>query len=154
MPVRTFVPSTKVQKKPNIPHYDPIPKTLGAHIRKKRIEGKLSQAHAAIALGVDENTVTGWELERNHPLIKYYPAIIAFLGYYPFDHETDTYAGKLKQIRYCKGLSFERCAVLLSISTDAAMRWERGKPIANKMYKERIHSVWNGLPNHLLQHPA
>ena len=152
--MRTFIPSKKVFKKPNVPQYNPNPHTIGEHIRKKRIQSKLPQKATADQLGIDENTLTGWELERNQPLMKYYPAIIAFLGYYPFDHETDSVAGKLKQIRHYHGLTFKECAKLLSISVDAAMRWERGKRVVYPSTRQLIEDVWLQLPNRLLLHPA
>jgi transcriptional regulator with XRE-family HTH domain len=141
-------------KKPNVPQYNPKPQTIGEHIRKKRIQSKLLQKVAADQLGIDENTLTGWELERNQPSMKYYPAIISFLGYYPFDHETESLAGKLKQIRHYYGLTFKECAQRLSISVDAAMRWERGKPVAYPSTRKLIEHVWQQLPTYLLQHPA
>lgn len=112
------------------------------------------QKDVALLIGVSEDSITYWENGRNAPQIQHYPAIIRYLGYYPFEHETETCAGKLQQIRNCMGLSVKQCAALLSVSMDAAKRWEEGKPIANNTYKERIHSLWNGLQEHLLQHPV
>ncbi|WP_353959461.1 helix-turn-helix transcriptional regulator [Mucilaginibacter flavus] len=153
MPVRTFLSRSASFKKPNVPQYTNDPKTIGEHIRKKRIQSNCAQKELADKLGVSENTINAWELGHTNPSTHYYPAIIAYLGYYPFEHETESCAGKLKQIRHCKGLTFEQCATLFSISEDAAMRWEKGKTIANETYKERIRFVWSELPEHLVQHP-
>jgi DNA-binding transcriptional regulator YiaG len=101
-----------------------------------------------------EDTLTYWENERTQPQIHHYPAIIAFIGYYPFDHDTDTIAGKLKQIRYCHGLNFRQCAAILQVSVDAAKRWERGKPVAYPGTRRLIEDVWQQLPNRLPQHPS
>jgi DNA-binding transcriptional regulator YiaG len=133
--------------------YNDVPVTIGEHIKKKRIESGLLQKDVALLLNVSEDCVTYWENERSTPQIHHYPNIIRFLGYYPLDHETESNAGKLKQIRHCKGLSIKQCAALVSVSEDAAKRWERGKPIANVTYQKLIHSVWNELPIHQLQHP-
>ena len=130
------------------------PKTLGQHLLNKRLESGLLQREVAEILSVSEDTITDWENGRAQAQVKHYPAIISFLGYYPFSHETETYAGKLIQIRYCKGLSVKHCAWLLCISEDAARRWERGKPISNMIYQRLIHSVWMALPQHFLQHPS
>ncbi|MGF7076238.1 helix-turn-helix domain-containing protein [Mucilaginibacter sp. 3215] len=151
--MRKLLPSCKITKRPNIAHYVEHPTTLGEHIRKKRMQNGLLQKDVAKLLDVSENCVTYWENGRNTPQIHFYPRIIEFLGYYPFSHEAETLAGKLLQIRQCKGLTFKQCAALLSVSEDATMRWERGKPVANVTYQKLIHSVWNELPNHLLQHP-
>jgi transcriptional regulator with XRE-family HTH domain len=152
--VRRFLPNRKTVRKPNVPQYNSNPQTIGEHIRKKRIESKLLQKVIADQFGVDEDTLTYWENGRSQPSMKYYPAIIAFLGYYPFDHETDSVAGKLKQIRYCHGLTFKECAKRLSISVDAAMRWERGKPVVYPSTRKLIEDVWQQLPNCLIQHPV
>jgi DNA-binding transcriptional regulator YiaG len=153
-PVRRFLPSRKTVRKPNAPQYSEDPRTLGEHIRKKRIERTMLQKELAALLGVTEDCITGWEKERTEPQVKYYPNIIAFLEYYPFVHETETLAGKLKQIRFCYGLSFRQCAYQFSISEDAAKRWERGKPVAYLQNQQLIETVWHQLPNRLPQHPV
>ncbi|MDN3580542.1 transcriptional regulator [Mucilaginibacter flavus] len=114
----------------------------------------LFQKSVAALLNVSEDTITYWENERTLPQIHHYPAIISFLGYYPFCHETESYAGKLKQIRYCMGLNIKQCAALLQVSVDAVRRWQQGKPIANDIYKNLILSAWKELSNQLLQHPV
>ncbi len=86
------------------------PNTLGEHIKKKRLENGQIQKDVAGIIGVTEDCLTYWENNRNQPMVKHYPAIINYLGYYPFDHETETLAGKLKQIRYVNGDSFKRFA--------------------------------------------
>ncbi|MDN3580423.1 helix-turn-helix domain-containing protein [Mucilaginibacter flavus] len=152
--MRTFLSKNKVIKKPNVPQYNPNPQTIGEHIRKKRIASKLLQKQVAEQLHVAEDTLTYWENGRSHPQVRHYPAIIAFLGYYPLDHETDSIAGKLKQVRYCHGLTFEECAKRLSISVDAATRWERGKSVAYPSTRQLIEEVWQQLPIKFTQHPA
>jgi len=141
-------------KKPNVPQYNSDPQTIGEHIRKKRIEGKLLQKQVAEQFNISEDTLTYWENERSHPQVHHYPAIISFLGYYPFDHETDSLAGKLKQIRYSYGLNFKQCANRLAVSVDAVKRWEYGKPVAYQCTRQLIETVWQQLPNRLPQHPS
>jgi DNA-binding transcriptional regulator YiaG len=130
-----------------------VANTLGEHIRKKRIEQGQFQKEVAELLGVSEDTVTFWEKNRYEPQVQHYPKIIAFLGYYPFNHETETLAGKLRQIRYCNGFDFKRCAALFRVSTDAVKRWERGRPIANPKLRNLIQAVWELLPHRITQHP-
>jgi len=59
-------------------------KTLGDHLRKVRLDRGLSQMDVARMLKVTENTITGWELNRNQPTARLDKAIIAFLEYIPF----------------------------------------------------------------------
>jgi DNA-binding transcriptional regulator YiaG len=141
-------------KKPNVPQYKSNPQTIGEHIRKKRIESSLLQKQVAAQFGISEDTLTYWENERSQPQVHHYPTIISFLGYYPFDHETDSIAGKLKQIRYCYGLNFKQCANRLAVSVDAVKRWEQGKPVAYPSTRKLIEDVWQQLPNRLIQHPV
>ena len=134
--------------------YNDTPITIGEHIKKKRIESCLLQKNVALLLNVSEDCVTYWENGRSTPQIHHYPRIISFLGYYPLDHKTECFAGKLLHIRHCKGFSRKQCAAHLSVSEDAIRRWEKGKPVANVTYQRRIQSVWNELPYHYAQHPA
>ena len=59
--------------------------TLGDHLRKTRLDRGLSQSDVAEILKVAADTITGWELNRHQPSIKLAKAIIAFLGYIPFE---------------------------------------------------------------------
>ncbi|WP_143014175.1 helix-turn-helix domain-containing protein [Mucilaginibacter pineti] len=148
----TFLPGTKAFRNRGTKQYNENPHTVGGHIRKKRIEGGLSQKEAAKSLGVTEDCVTYWENGRSAPQVRHYPAIIRFLGYYPFDHETESLAGMLTQIRYCCGLSFRACASLLCVSEDGARRWERGRPVAHPKTRLLIERAWQHLPNRLPSH--
>src|SRR3990172_860195 len=64
------------------------PRTLGAHLRRRRLEMKLTQKEVADQLGVVPWTVLNWEKGRTQPLIKFIPAIVGFLGYDPFPQPT------------------------------------------------------------------
>jgi DNA-binding XRE family transcriptional regulator len=58
-------------------------KTLGDHIRKKRIELGLLQREAANLLGADPQSVNAWERNYHQPSLRLLPAIIGFLNYNP-----------------------------------------------------------------------
>ena len=127
--------------------------TSGEHIRKKRIEKGQFQKEVAKLLGVSEDTVTVWEKNRYEPQVQHYPKIIAYLGYYPFTHETETLAGKLRQIRYGNGFNFKRCAALFRVSVDAAKRWERGRPISSPKMQAVVQAIWEQLQDQMACHP-
>jgi DNA-binding XRE family transcriptional regulator len=84
-----FLPLVRVRikcKKPNdIPQN---PKTLGEHIKKRRLTLGLTQRLAAHVLGVNPGTVLNWETGRFEPRIRWLPAILGFLGYDPFPQPT------------------------------------------------------------------
>ncbi|MEI6575087.1 MAG: helix-turn-helix transcriptional regulator [Bacteroidota bacterium] len=61
--------------------YPANPKTIGEHLRKKRLEEKLLQKDVAKMLGVTEDTVTNWENNRSIPMKKLRLEIINFIGY-------------------------------------------------------------------------
>jgi DNA-binding XRE family transcriptional regulator len=63
--------------------------------------------------------------------------IIAFIGYYPFDHETATFGGKIRRYKYEHGLSNEKLATLLEVDEGTVANWERNKwfPLARSLEK-------------------
>jgi DNA-binding XRE family transcriptional regulator len=131
--------------KPYKQGYPINPQTLGEHIKKVRMDKALLQKDVAELMQVSEDTITYWENERSFPQVRYYPAIISFLGYYPFMHEIDSYAGKLKQVRYCTGLNITECAKFFGIDIATVKRYEKGKPIRNDVVKSTIYHLWHEL---------
>ena len=131
MVVRTFLPYRKVVKKQNRLVPDTL-KTLGDHIRKRRVESNQMQRDVAATIGVSEDAVTYWENNRSQPQVQFYPRIISFLGYYPFDHETDTVGGRLQRLRYCNGWSYGMCARAFGVDGTTVQRWERLNALPKK----------------------
>lgn len=143
MVARTFLPSSKIVKKPLKHEYSYSPETLGEHIRKKRIEAGQSQRAVACIIGVTEDSITFWENGRSKPQVHHYPAIIAFLGYYPFSHETETVAGKLLRVRYHNGWSYKQIAIILGVDPATIRRWEFKKYPVDKRLHSKIINLWN-----------
>ena len=54
-------------------------KTLGDHLRKRRLELGLRQKDVAKALSVDETTVNNWERHRTEPTARLTLRIVRFL---------------------------------------------------------------------------
>jgi DNA-binding XRE family transcriptional regulator len=122
-------------QKPHLQGYPTTPKTIGEHIKKRRMDLGLYQADVARQFKISEDCVCYWENECSHPHLKYYPLIIAFLGYYPFDHETTTFGGKIRRYKYEHGLSNEKLAKELGVDETTVANWERNKrvPLARSM---------------------
>ena len=59
------------------------PKTIGDHLRRRRLALKLLQRDVAERLGVTESSVWNWEANGSQPDFRYMPAIIGFLGLQP-----------------------------------------------------------------------
>ncbi|TAJ54775.1 MAG: transcriptional regulator [Chitinophagaceae bacterium] len=119
----------KTIQKPHAQGYPENPTMIGDHLKKRRMDLHMSQATAARTLNVSEDCLCYWENGRNNPQISQYPAIIAFLGYYPFDHETETFGGKIKRYKYEHGLSNEKLAKLLNVDESTVANWERNKRV-------------------------
>ena len=65
----------------------------------------MTQDSVAQLFGVTRYEICRWELGKSQPSIARYPAIIKFLGYYPFMEETETLGGTLLMSRRMHGLS-------------------------------------------------
>ena len=89
--------------------WDFEPKTLGEHIRRRRLMLSLEQKEVAAILGVDPMTVHNWETGHRKPEISFIPALVQFLGYDPEPVvDTGTLAGRLAVKRRQLELSQER----------------------------------------------
>ena len=62
--------------------------TIGDHIRKVRLDRKLSQPELSQTLNVSIATIANWEFNRSKPLNINQSLIIGFLGYVPTQVET------------------------------------------------------------------
>ena len=110
------------------------PVTLGAHLRKRRHELGLFQREVAERLGVDPHSVTDWEKDHKEPEIRFWPAIIAFLGYDPHP-EPQTVGERLRAKRRSLGLSIVAAAGRLGVDEGTFGQWEREirQPMGNHL---------------------
>lgn len=65
------------------PAYLEYPRTVGEHLKKVRLDRRLPQKDAARAMGCNPVTLLQWEKGRVAPDVRFWPAILAFLGYDP-----------------------------------------------------------------------
>jgi DNA-binding transcriptional regulator YiaG len=130
-------------KKPFIKRYNLNPQAIGEHIRKKRIESGLLQKDLAVVLNTCEDTVTGWESQRSKPVISWYPKIIQFLGYYPYDHPADTAAGLIERCRHVLGLSYEKLGKLIGVHGSVIVDWKRKGKVGNQECEEKLLQLLN-----------
>jgi len=87
----------------------------------------LGMTEAAKQMNVSEDCLCYWENGRNEPCLFQYPAIIAYLGYYPFEHETESFGGKIKRYKCENGLSNEKLAKMLEVDEGTIPNWEKVK---------------------------
>ncbi len=135
------LPSCHFEIKAKEPVSGAFPKrlaTLGDHPRKRRLELNLTQSEAAAAMGVDEMTVVGWELNQHQPLARYIPEVIKFLGYVPEDlFPNDTTVQKIKGYRLLHGMTRKELAKKLRMDQETLRRLETktGKHPAGTLIK-------------------
>ncbi|MHB8843036.1 MAG: helix-turn-helix transcriptional regulator [Candidatus Aquicultor sp.] len=132
-------------KKPISKAYPEILKTIGDHIKKRRVELELFQKDVAHILGVKKESIYNWENNHNSPKIYVLPKIIEFLGYVPFELPKETMGDRVRAYRYKHGLSQRRLAELLGIDKTTVRDWERNKHSPSKKLLRRIFNVfgWN-----------
>jgi DNA-binding XRE family transcriptional regulator len=71
-------------RKPKNSAYLTEVRTLGDHVRLRRLEMGLTQPQLAALLGVDKMTINNWETVRQTPSLRLTPLLIELLGCVPF----------------------------------------------------------------------
>jgi DNA-binding transcriptional regulator YiaG len=102
------------------------PRTIGDHIRKRRLGLKMLQKEVAKKLGVCTQSVTNWEVNASQPESRLMPAIIRFLGYNPLA-EAKTWGERLVRHRNTLGISRGEAARRIGVDPGTLARWERGE---------------------------
>lgn len=117
-----YAPITLKGLKPKKSDFEP--RTLGEHIRKRRLELRLSQQQASRRLGWSWRTVFNWENEKTKPAVESIPAIIGFLGYDPFP-EAASLSDQLAAVRRANGWTIKQAAEQLGVDECTWARWEK-----------------------------
>ena len=117
IPWRFTVPTPK-------PRYPKQIKHLGDRIRARRIDLGLLQREAASRIGVTGEAVHNWEGDHAEPEVRFYPALIDFLGYNPLP-EPRTLGEAVKRERMNRGWSMARLAKEVGVDSGTVARLER-----------------------------
>ncbi|WP_457130212.1 helix-turn-helix domain-containing protein [Mucilaginibacter sp. HD30] len=112
------------------------PQTLGEHVLRRRLHLRLSQSEVAERIGVTEDSITGWENGRSAPQIRLYPAIIAFLGYYPFEKDLTTVSGQIEFVRNANGWNYGRMAKEFPVDATTVIGWQGKNRISANCHKQ------------------
>ncbi len=123
--------------KPNPQGYPALPRSLGEHIKRRRLELSLFQRDVGRQVGCDESSVLNWEKGRNEPELKFIPAILAFLGYDPRP-PSQSVGQCLVRYRESRGWSQKRLARELDVDPTTLSRWELGKKAPRGPYQVRV----------------
>jgi transcriptional regulator with XRE-family HTH domain len=113
-------------------------KTLGEHLRKRRLELKLLQKEVALILGVHETTIWNWERDRSSPNLHHLPKVIQFLGYLPFQAQAETLGEKIVNSRRLSGITQKELAKRLGVDPSTLARWERNESRPQKRLSARL----------------
>jgi hypothetical protein len=98
-----------------IPGYPENLDRLGDHIRKVRLDRGLNRKAAAAQLQIDAVSLKNWEEARTEIEVRFYPRILAWLGYDPMPKPM-TRGEQVRIARMSRGWSRKRLA-------HAATRW-------------------------------
>lgn len=101
--------------------------TLGDHLRKARIDRKLSQRKTAKLMEVSPMALLNWELNHTEPRPKYAGKIISFLGYIPETWKAGPLHKRMYYARLGRGWSQEQLATAIGSDTSNLSLIELGK---------------------------
>jgi transcriptional regulator with XRE-family HTH domain len=127
-------------RKPQPPGYPHELRTLGDHLRKRRLNLGLLQREAAERIGVDTTTITNWELGHTAPALCWLPKVIRFLGYDP-QAELETVGQSLKRYRQRQGMPQRELANRLGVDPGTLGRWERGERSPTGHFGDRVRGL-------------
>ncbi len=106
-------------------------------MRKHRLDLRMLQREVAHQLGVDETTVTNWELNRFAPDLRKMPGVIRFLGYLPEQDGTSP-GQRLRTARRALGFSIKDVAKAVGVDPGTVARWEMGGSSLKKKVLARL----------------
>lgn len=143
IPALAFCGFDVTDSKPMNSAYPKSIKSLGDHLRAKRIEKGLLQADVAYILEVSVETITNWENNLSFPKIKYSAKISQFLGYNPFTFKSKTLGDKIKIYRHRHGLSHKCMGSLLGVNASTIGSWENNEHIPQKEFQKKLNKILN-----------
>ena len=100
------------------------PRSLGQHLRNRRLILGLHQEDVARQLGSLREVYDRWERDERQPVVSQWPGILSFLGYYPYNQETA--ADLVLKARRCQGADQKRLANSVGVIHQRLRRWEHG----------------------------
>ena len=124
--------------KPPPKGYVDQPKTLGDHLRNRRLDLGLVQAEVAAMLSTTVDTIRNWEANRVYPRGYVLARVTAFVGYDPDDTKTDTLGKRLLAWRGARGIRQRELARMLGIGRDTLWSWESGLRKPQKRMRVRV----------------
>jgi transcriptional regulator with XRE-family HTH domain len=100
-----------------------VPKTLGQHLKKRRLQLGLLQRDLSQRFKLEKETYATWEKDRCYPAMRHWPGIIEFLGYDPNPAPVTT-GEKLLAFRRTFGISRRKLSKQLGVDEGTLWKWE------------------------------
>jgi len=147
LPYCAFTLKAKRSLPLNYPQY---PKTIGEHIKKRRMDLKLLQKDLAKKLGTTGSSIVNWETNKTYPTLIYMPRIVDFLGYWPYDPKIKTLGQRIKRARKFRSLTQESLARIIEVDPSTVANWERDEKKASEKLFERLNCFYNNLAQNSL----
>jgi transcriptional regulator with XRE-family HTH domain len=127
------------------PAYPLVLVTWGDHLRKKRLDEKLSQKKMGCILGADEASVNNWETGKASPSLDFLPRIVSLLGYVPYPPGQKTIGEKIRFSREALGLTQEQLAEGIQVDNTTLWGWEIGKRRPALKYLIRLDAFFESV---------
>jgi transcriptional regulator with XRE-family HTH domain len=140
MPALPFTKAKLRAVRPKPAGYPESLKTLGDHIRARRIDLGLLQKDLADRLRADVFTVLNWEKNRTLPSIGWMPRIIGFLGYAPYRPPT-SFEGWFEAVRRNLGTARAQVAKRMGIDPGTLARWLRQERSPSVDFRNRVRAA-------------
>ncbi len=107
------------------------------------------QKEVAAKLQTTVCTYRSWQRNQRNPSYRYLPRIVKFLGYIPFDAESEDLGQKIRAYRKFMGLRQRDLALLLGVDPSTIYHWEKGKHKPEKRLLKELAAffVVNKTPN-------
>jgi transcriptional regulator with XRE-family HTH domain len=132
-------------QRPLHPAYPKTLKTLGDHLRKRRLDLSLLQRDVARKIGVDKTTIHNWETNQKNPSLHFIPRIIKFIGYFPFEPSADQ-GQAIRTYRKAIGITRKIMAKELRIDPSTLGKWEKGKGRPSNKLLEKVYALFTSVP--------
>ena len=113
------------------------PRTLGEHLKRSRLQRKLSQIEAARVLEVDPGTILNWEKGYTEPPVEAMPALLEFVGYDPYP-KPKTLPERLTAKRRNMGWSIRQAAGHIGVDPGTWRDWEQGRVILYRGHRAAV----------------
>jgi transcriptional regulator with XRE-family HTH domain len=127
-------------------------RTIGNHIRRRRLELGWLQKEVAEAVGADTATVFGWEVLGRMPAVRFLPAIIKFLGYNPLPLE-EAFSKQIRRARLTLGLSQQQLAKKVGVDESTVADCEADRRLLHSGTASRLAAVLSLVPSWELEDP-